>query len=118
MFSKAKALQLLVVLQILIYVSSDLENLYVSFEDEVIKGTARATCRFKLGYNDENVHDVDVSCRNVNKIMTVDYEHKTKTMHTIKLKMKIMKNGRTRIISTAIERGDNFKVEILDRYQI
>ena len=80
MLTKAKVLQLLIVLQILIYyVSSDLENFYVSFEDEVIKGTARATCRFNLGYNDENVYDVDVSCRNVNKIMTVDYEHKTKT---------------------------------------
>ena len=111
MLTKAKVLQLLIVLQILIYyVSSDLENFYVSFEDEVIKGTARATCRFKLGYNDENVHDVDVSCRNVNKIMTADYEHKTKTMHNIKLKMKVMKNGRTRILSISIDRGEIAKL--------
>ena len=87
------------------YFCNCLETFSVSFEDEIIRGRASAKCTFKILYNDEAVLNVDVRCRNVKKVMSVDYVHQTTTMHKITFKMKISKNGRTRIGSRQIVRG-------------
>ena len=79
-----------------------------SWEAEVTKGRASASCRFKLSYSDHGVQaaNVNVTCSDVTKAMAaVNHEHNAKTMHKIRLTLKIMKNGLTRVTSSSVDRG-------------
>ena len=86
-----------------------------SFEDEVRKGSATARCEFDISYNDEVVHNVDITCRQVSRAIRnkrIDYERTTITMHTIYMTFKIVKKGKKWIGklegSPNIETGNKF----------
>ena len=86
-------------------ICNGLERFSISFEDEVRKGKASAMCLFRINYDDKDVHDdSNVSCPNAKKTMNVDYEHNSKTMHKINLKLKITKRN-AKIIKSSVERG-------------
>ena len=78
-----------------------------SFEDNIRKGSATARCVFQFSYNDKAVKEVDISCYDVSKVMTVNYAHTTDTLHTISIRFKILKNGKTKVYKgkTKIVRG-------------
>ena len=77
-----------------------------SWEAEVTKGRASASCRFQLSYSDHGVQAANVTCTDVTKAMAaVNHEHNAKTMHKIRLTLKIMKNGLTRVTSSSVDRG-------------
>ena len=77
--------------------SFGLKDFSTSFEDDVGKGSAKTRCAFQIEYNDEVVHNVAITCRDVTKAMTLNYVHTTDTLHKISLKFKIAKNGKTKI---------------------
>ena len=68
-----------------------------SFEDNIRKGSATARCVFQFSYNDKAVKEVDISCYDVSKVMTVNYAHTTDTLHIISIRFKILKNGKTKV---------------------
>ena len=77
-----------------------------SWEAEVTKGRASASCRFQLSYSDHGVQAANVTCSDVTKAMAaVNHERNAKTMHKIRLTLKIMKNGLTRVTSSSVDRG-------------
>ena len=78
-----------------------------SFEDNIRKGSATARCVFQFSYNDKAVKEVDISCYDVSKVMTVNYAHTSDTLHTISIRFKILKNGKTKVYKgkTKIVRG-------------
>ena len=60
-----------------------------SWEAEVTKGRASASCKFQLSYSDQGVQAANVTCSDVTKAMAaVDHEHNAKTMHNITLLSK------------------------------
>ena len=77
-----------------------------SFTDKIVSGKIKADCDFDLSYTDSNFTKTKVSCGRISKgKMTVDYIHESKSMHILTLRLKISKSGKTKVLSSNVEKS-------------
>ena len=83
-----------------------LNGTYISsFTDEIVWGSVKTDCDFDLSYTDSNFTKTNVSCRISKGKMTVDYIHEAKSMHILTLKLRISKSGKTKVLSSSVEKS-------------
>ena len=82
-------------------------SIYISlFTDDIVSGNIKAHCAFDLSYTDGNLTKTKVSCGRISKgRMIVDYIHEAKSMHILTLRLKISKSGKTKVLSSNVEKS-------------
>ena len=79
---------------------------YTSSFNDIVKGSVQTNCAFDLSYTDSYFIKISVSCGRIWRWqMTVDYVHETKSMHILTLRIRISMSGRTRILSSSVEKS-------------
>ena len=77
-----------------------------SFTNEVVSGSFKTNCSFNLSYTDNSFIKTKVSCNGSSKgRMIVDYIHEAKSMHILTLRIQIKKSGRTKVLSSNVEKS-------------
>ena len=86
-----------------------LNGTYISsFTDEIVWGSVKTDCDFNLTYTDSNLTETETKVRCVRiskKKITVDYVHEAKSMHTLSLRLRISKSGKTKVLSSSVEKS-------------
>ena len=82
-------------------------SIYISsFNDDIVSGKVKANCDFALSYTDSYFTKTKVSCSRISKKqITVDYVHEAKSMHILSLRLKISKSGKTKVLTSSVERS-------------
>ena len=86
-----------------------LNGTYISsFTDEIVWGSVKTDCDFNLTYTDSNLTETEtkVRCGRISKKkITVEYVHEAKSMHTLSLRLRISKSGKTKVLSSSVEKS-------------
>ena len=98
--------KVMLLLGLLLYSVSGTSLYKSSFTDEIVSGKVKTKCDFTLSYTDSDFTKTKVSCgRITKKNMIVDYVHETKSMHILTLRFKISKSGKTKVLSSSVEKS-------------
>ena len=85
---------------------------YKSSFTDIVSGSVKTNCDFDLSYTDNYFTKTKVSCDRISKgRMIVDYIHVAKSMHILTLRLRISKSGKTKVLSSSVE-----KSKYTDRY--
>ena len=95
----------MMLLCLLIYSVNGTSSYKSKFSDEIVSGSVKTKCNFTLSYTDSNFTKTEVSCRISKGKLTVDYIHETKSMHILTLRLKISKSGKTKVLSSSVEKS-------------
>ena len=69
-----------------------------------LSGKETTECDFSIYYTDTKIlGNSTVKCCRIKKPMTIDYVHKTKSMHKLIFKLEISRNGSTLIKDSNVE---------------
>ena len=84
------------------------------FTDKIVSGKVEADCTFKLSYTDSHLTKSKVSCDRIKKgKITVDYVHEAKSMHILTMRLQILKSGKTKILSSSVEKSKYVHKQVL-----
>ena len=79
---------------------------YKSSFTDIVSGSVKTNCDFDLSYTDNYFTKTKVSCDRISKgRMTVGYIHDAKSMHILTLKLRISKSGKTKVLSSRVEKS-------------
>ena len=77
-----------------------------SFTDAIASESVKADCDFDLSYTDSYFTETKVSCGSISEgEITVDYVHEAKSMHILSLRLRISKSGKTKVLSSSVEKS-------------
>ena len=95
-----------------------LNGTYISsFTDEIVWGSVKTDCDFDLSYTDTDFTKIKVSCGRISKgKMTVDYIHEAKSMHILTLRLRISKSGKTKVLSSSVEKSKYTSVKFKTKF--
>ena len=98
--------KVMLLLCLLLYSANSTSLYKSSFTDEIVSGNVKTKCDFTLSYTDNYFTKSKVSCGRISKgKMTVDYIHEAKSMHILTLKLRISKSGKTKVLSSSVEKS-------------
>merc|ERR1711860_218007 len=74
------------------------------FKTELKEGKYPTVCDFSIYFTDKKIMgNSKVKCSRIKKPMTIEHVHETKSMHILKLTLKISRNGKTLIKDSNVE---------------
>ena len=86
------------------YEEKNEEILTEFFKAELKEGKFPTVCDFSIYFTDKKIMgNSKVKCTKIKKPMTIEYVHETKSMHILRLTLKISKNGKTFIKDSNVE---------------